>query len=275
MNCASARWFSFAFIVVMISPAPVRMAQAQAPAHMPKEMGIWEARRSTALLNVEPVDEHYRFSAESFEFEPQPTSPKKAREAVKIDLLTAPEVKATCNNSGCRITDESGRPFGKDTGLGKLFHLNWVNGTPSKPRGCIDVCLTGVNQYIDAFNWLRTYARDADSPLRTFPQRAAVWRALATKPTIPEKVNVQRLMAEDAIKENKPYEALNFYELGIQLYPTWPEGNFNAALIAAELKYYADAAEHMQAYLELVPDAPDAQAARDKMLVWKAKAAAQ
>ena len=143
------------------------------------------------------------------------------------------------------------------------------------PRGCVDDCLTGVNRYIDAFNRLRTYARDADSPLRTFPQRAVAWRALAAKPPIPEEVTVQRLMAEDAIKENKPYEALNYYGLGIQLYPTWPEGNFNAALIAGDLKYYAEAIEHMQAYLELMPGASDAQAAREKIMVWQVKAAGQ
>jgi regulator of sirC expression with transglutaminase-like and TPR domain len=108
--------------------------------------------------------------------------------------------------------------------------------------------------------------------LRTFTQRAAAWRALATKPPIPEDVRVQRLLAENAIKENNPGEALNHYENGIELYPTWPEGNFNAALIAGDLGYFDAAIEHMQAYLDLVPEAPDAQAARDKILIWQTKA---
>ena len=46
----------------------------------------------------------------------------------------------------------------------------------------------------------------------------------------------------------------------------------NAAIVAGELGQYANAAGYMKNYLELVPDAADAQAARDKMLVWKAKA---
>jgi len=83
---------------------------------------------------------------------------------------------------------------------------------------------------------------------------------------------VQRLMAEDAFKANKPDEALHYYETGVLLYPTWPEGNFNAALIAGDLGYYDAAMEHMQAYLELVPEAADAQAARDKILIWQTKA---
>ena len=119
---------------------------------------------------------------------------------------------------------------------------------------------------------MRAFARDANAPLRTFTQRAAAWRALATKPPIPEEVRVQRMMAEDAFKANKPDEALRYYEAGVLLYPTWPEGNFNAALIAGDLGYYAAAIEHMQAYLELVPEAADAQAARDKILIWQTKA---
>jgi len=79
-------------------------------------------------------------------------------------------------------------------------------------------------------------------------------------------------MAEEAVKANRPAEALGYFEAGIELYPTWPEGDFNAALIAGELGYYADAIEHMQAYLELVPDAADAQAARDQIAIWQYKA---
>ena len=265
MKRNTARWFSFAFIALLLSAAFGAVAHGQAPTHKPNKPNIWEARRNLALLNVEPVDEHYRFSAESFEFEPKPINPKKAREEVRIDLLTAPVVKATCNNSGCRITDETGKPFPKDTNLGKLFQTGWCGTSPT------EVCLDGVNRYINAFNRLRTYARDTDSPLRTFTQRAAAWRALATKPPIPEEVRVQRLLAENAIKENNPGEALNHYENGIELYPTWPEGNFNAALISGDLGYYDTAMEHMQAYLELVPEAADAQAARDKILIWQDK----
>jgi hypothetical protein len=52
----------------------------------------------------------------------------------------------------------------------------------------------------------------------------------------------------------------------------WPQGWFNAAVVAASLGYYADAAEHMQSYLELMPDAPDAQSARDQIAMWQYKA---
>jgi regulator of sirC expression with transglutaminase-like and TPR domain len=43
-------------------------------------------------------------------------------------------------------------------------------------------------------------------------------------------------------------------------------------LISAELGLYAEAIEHMQAYLELFPDAADAQSARDQIVIWQDKA---
>jgi tetratricopeptide (TPR) repeat protein len=122
-----------------------------------------------------------------------------------------------------------------------------------------------------ALNHLRAFAGDKGAALRVFPQQAAAWRALTAKPPIPEEVRVQGLLAEDAVNKNKPEEALNRYETGLELYPTWPRGRFNAALIAAELGLYANAVEHMQSYLELVPDAPDAQAARDQIAMWQFK----
>ena len=66
---------------------------------------------------------------------------------------------------------------------------------------------------------------------------------------------ILRLAAEDAIKRQKPDEALNDYELGIEADPTWAQGWFNAALLAGELGFFADAADHMQSYLELLPNA--------------------
>ena len=66
-----------------------------------------------------------------------------------------------------------------------------------------------------------------------------------------------------------------YYEKALQSYPTWPQGRFNAALIASELGLYAEAVEHMQSYLELVPDAADSPSARDQILIWQHRAGEQ
>jgi tetratricopeptide (TPR) repeat protein len=135
-----------------------------------------------------------------------------------------------------------------------------------------DECMNAAAQFATALNSLHIYALRPLPPDEEFHKQAAAWRALATKPVLPDAARVRRLLAEDAIKNKKPEEALMYYEQGLEEYPTWPEGWFNAALVAGELGRYDDAADDMQNYLELVPDAKDAQTARDQMEMWKIRA---
>jgi tetratricopeptide (TPR) repeat protein len=242
---------------------------AQAPPHQPSQMNLWQARRAIAALLG---DADVRFSPDGFEYDwKYKKGSAWASETIKIDLVTAPAVAAKCGSDcSLKLTYDAGSlPKNKATSSFLNQRPNWNCDAP--PMTSSADCVHAAESFAAGFNALRAFARDPDAPMRTFTQRAVAWHALATKPPIPEEVNVQRLMAEDAIKENKPDEALNYYEDGIELFPTWPEGNFNAALIAAELKYYVYAIEHMQAYLELVPNAADAQAAHEKILIWQVK----
>jgi len=114
-----------------------------------------------------------------------------------------------------------------------------------------------------------------DGIRRDFPQKAAEWRALPSGPPVSEEVRRHRLVAENAIRENDFDTAVSEYIDGLESDPTWPEGHFNAALLMGELGYYSEAIRHMQAYVELVPEAPDAQAARDQIVIWGVKARKQ
>ncbi len=227
-------------------------------------MTIWQARRAVvASLTAPGMSSHFaadrdtiRFTLDSIELDGNRRG--KDTGHFKIDLKTLEPVSAISGRASgiSRLKDGAGRDLPPP--------LNHVELRPD-PAGV-------VKSLAAALNRLREFAGSAGDPLRTFTQRAAAWRALASKPPVPEEVRVQRLLAEDAVKQNKPGEALNRYETGIELYPTWPQGRFNAALSAAELGFYTEAVEHMQAYLELVPDAPDAQAARDQVAIWQFKA---
>ena len=250
---------------------------AQEPPHQPSQMNIWQARRAmVAALGLTDI----RFSPDSIEYDIV-NYKTKVPTTVKIDLVTAPAVEASQRFAGSwslKLTYDAGS-LPKNKVTSNFLYRNWADPPPSvcllcdtPPPTCSADCVQKAQTFAAAFNTLRAFARDANAPLRTFTQRAATWRAMATKPPIPEEVRAQRLVAEDSFKANKPDEALAHYENGVLLYPTWPEGNFNAALIAGDLGYYAAAIEHMQAYLELVPEAPDAQAARDKILIWQTKA---
>jgi hypothetical protein len=261
---------------------------------MPGKMTLWEARRAINSPGTTGyIDYHarrvitypaFRFSPDGFEYD-SVNYKTKVPVTVKIDLVTPPVLVANCSSKWCDLRDEAGhdpgRSLPKNSATKAFLGLEWTDLSSSvatcllcddTPFTCSADCVQKAQTFVLAFNTLHAFAIDTNAPLRTFTERAATWRALATKPPIPEEVRVQRMMAEDAFKANKPDEALHYYETGVQLYPTWPEGNFNAALIAGDLGYYAAAIEHMQAYLELVPEAADAQAARDKILIWQTKA---
>jgi hypothetical protein len=104
-----------------------------------------------------------------------------------------------------------------------------------------------------------------------FKAEAAAWRALAVKPSMPDHAREHKVLAENAVREKNLTRARDEYEAALQIFPTWPEGQFNLALICGEAVDYGCAVEHMGNYLELVPDAPDAQGARDKLIIWRDK----
>ncbi|HEY6252036.1 MAG TPA: tetratricopeptide repeat protein [Candidatus Angelobacter sp.] len=108
-----------------------------------------------------------------------------------------------------------------------------------------------------------------------FEQKAAAWRALATKPSISEEVYKDRLLAEDALKNKDLNSAAFYYETGVTSDPTWAQGWYNVALVYAELGDYFEAARCMKRYVILIPDAQDARAAKDNIILWEARASQQ
>jgi tetratricopeptide (TPR) repeat protein len=105
-----------------------------------------------------------------------------------------------------------------------------------------------------------------------FANEAKRYREMRVKPTLPEDVHRYRLAAEDAFNNKHFVKALEYYKKGLAIEPLWPQGQFNAAMIAGELRQYGEAALHMKRYLELVPDANDAKFARENMYLWEVKA---
>ena len=108
-----------------------------------------------------------------------------------------------------------------------------------------------------------------------FHTQASAWRALTVKPELPAETRKNRSLAEAYLREKDVKGAIEHYEAGVKACPVWPEGWFNLALLYAEQGNYAMATSRMKHYLELMPDAPDAPAARYKMLIWEDKAARQ
>ncbi len=113
---------------------------------------------------------------------------------------------------------------------------------------------------------------DYKEEMDDFQIKTAAWRALPTKPPVSDEVYKDRLLAEDALKNKDLAGAVKYYEAGIAAEPTWDQGWYNAALVYAELKDYFNAALCMKHYVILDPTASDAQAAKDNVILWEAKA---
>jgi tetratricopeptide (TPR) repeat protein len=214
-----------------------------------------------------------RVSATSIEFAvADADSNNGGKRHYRIPLTSVGSASVQCDSVVCTISDVTGELLRNSTGDSNLYFHDNSKKPGQRRTTCSSPCHKIALDFAAALNSLHASAVNSQAASVDFHQQAAAWRALNPKPPIPEEVREQRLLAKDAVKNNKPGEALDFYEAGLELYATWPQGRFNAALIAAELGLHADAVEHMQAYLELVPDAPDAQSARDQIVIWRHKA---
>lgn len=112
--------------------------------------------------------------------------------------------------------------------------------------------------------------RDARQ-LQEFRARAVSWRRGGARSELPAEARRERVLAENSFKEKDFDAAIRHYQAALEIYPTWPEGQFNTALLCGEAQRHQEAIRHMNYYLELAPDAPDAQAAKDKITIWQDK----
>lgn len=113
-----------------------------------------------------------------------------------------------------------------------------------------------------------------DAQFEQFKAHAMAWREISAKPAMPESAREHQVLAEYAFKEKDTDKAIKEYSAALDIFPTWPEGQFNLATLAGEKRLYETAIFHMKEYLELVPDSTDAQAAKDSIIIWKDKVAA-
>lgn len=106
--------------------------------------------------------------------------------------------------------------------------------------------------------------------INRFDSLAAQYRALKIKPQIPEEARkfIVQANAQTQLKNYK--RAVEYYEKAIEINPTNPMVYNNQALLFAMVGQYDEAINRMKTYLKLVPDAPDARAAQDKIYEWEA-----
>ena len=115
-------------------------------------------------------------------------------------------------------------------------------------------------------------AASTQQKLEAFTQQTSAWRALNPKPPLSEDVEKKRLLAEDDFANKNMAAAIEDYEAGVKLDPTWVQGWYNVAQLYAAQNDFEQAVFSMKHYLILLPDAPDAAEAKNDVLLWEAKA---
>lgn len=133
-------------------------------------------------------------------------------------------------------------------------------------RGCARLLADSLYTLIHA----PRYAQELE--LR-FQEIVHQYRSNPQKPAFPEEARRFRVQAEAAVRDKRLEEAIQRYGDTLKIAPWWPEGRFNRALMLAELKRYSEAMREMKRYLLLVPEAPNARAAQDKIYEWEGEVA--
>lgn len=275
------REFGLLYVVVILFVVGPLMAQSTVPSG---ENSQWRVHRML-VRGGEYANAGRGFSLDTSTFSFSPgTLSVEARNGkgevlhLQADMTPNDRFGLTCWPAFCMLKSAASKSWFSWTSAEhhkKIFStISMVaeGGANCTGAGLSESCKQAALLMAEALNSVITFPRERLLTAEEIHRRIAAWRALATKPELSEEVRKYRLLAEDAIKENQPAVALNFYELGLESDPSWAQGWFNAALIASQIGFYDDAVEHMQYYVELMPDAADAGSARDQITVWKYKA---
>jgi tetratricopeptide (TPR) repeat protein len=126
-----------------------------------------------------------------------------------------------------------------------------------------------IKMYHD-FDYLDSIAKQRAKELDDFSKLAQTHHASSEKPTLTEEQRKYIVQANATNKAMNYEKAIELYTTVAKINPTsYPEGYYNMALIAAQMKNYEYAIFNMKKYLIISPDASDARAAQDKIYEWE------
>jgi hypothetical protein len=164
----------------------------------------------------------------------------------------------------------------------QMGHMEWLWGVHPPVKGYEKLCWDNegdANKFVTVTNRLiqqnspegvaQRQAEEAKA--KALQQQVATWRAAGAKVEVPEEARRHFVLAQQAFQEKDFQHQGEELSAALQIYPTWPAEQFDLALVLGELNRYSEAIQHMQMYLTLTPDAPDAQRAKQQIWIWQDK----
>jgi tetratricopeptide (TPR) repeat protein len=245
---------------------PAQWVTAPASATEEIKMSISDARKNVAALLPRELNSHWARQIEGFnrsEFSGIARS-KSTGASEKFTISFAPARYGVCYIPEFDPGVAAFSALTTCTRAGStVFGVHFTN------RNDAVVFANSMNRLIQAATTDIARRRSAASALDA---RAGDCAAKGSPLVLPEPARAKGVLGAAAYRDKKFEDALDYYREGVQIEPCWPEGNFNAALLAGELEEYEEAAQYMRRYLVLVPASADAQVAKDKILVWDERA---
>lgn len=131
--------------------------------------------------------------------------------------------------------------------------------------------LTDAQRFADdLFVIQQDLKKKQDERRARFESKAAEYRVLAVKPPVSEEQRKLVVQANTSNEQKDYAGAIGLYLKAVDLDPvSYPGAYFNLALLSAQMKRYNAAIGYMKQYMQLVPDAPDARSAQDKIYEWE------
>ena len=94
-------------------------------------------------------------------------------------------------------------------------------------------------------------------------------RQLPGSPPLPEEARKHMIRAGILFTGNDVKGSLNEYKKALKLAPYYSKLYFNTAMMYGELKNYDKAISYMKSYIDIAPEAPNIQEAKDEIIRWE------
>jgi hypothetical protein len=148
-------------------------------------------------------------------------------------------------------------------GMKTYFWLSssWSQSDAQAAADALKTLVLDARSHLDASN---------AAALETFKQTCQGWSA-QTAPAMPDEARQHQATAESDYARSDLDDAGDEYLAAMRIYPCWPEGLHKRAEILGATGWYTGAIDGMRRYLILLPNAPDAQTARNQIAVWQRK----